>query len=70
MQSMNPSQLALGLHPDPQEAERLVQEKVRELFEHSRFLRRKYGRLESLMQDPIAQRCLRLCATQLLRLGK
>lgn len=49
--------------------EALVLAKALELFEQSRFLRHKYKRLEQLLADPVAGRCLRLCATQLVRLG-
>jgi hypothetical protein len=61
MQVNRQEALALPLAPE------LVQQKCSELYEHSRFLRRKYPRLEKLLEDPVAGRCLRLCATQLLR---
>lgn len=61
----NQVQIPLALPVD----ESMVLEKVADLFERSRFLRRKYGRLETLMADPVAGRCLRLCATQLVRSG-
>lgn len=69
MQAMESSQLVLALPVDAALFEVAVQEKAAELFERSRFLRRKYGQLGKLMADPVAGRCMRLSATQLLRLG-
>jgi hypothetical protein len=65
MQVMNQKQVPLALPVD----EAMVQGKALELFDRSRFLRGKYKRLEQLLADPVAGRCLRLCATQLVRLG-
>lgn len=69
MRSTDPSQLPLALPVDAKQHEAAVLEKAAELFERSRFLRRKYGRLETLLADPVAGRCLRLSATQLIRLA-
>lgn len=60
------AQLPLAL-PVPADA---VQEKCAELFARSRFLQQKYRNLELLLADPVAGRCMRLCATQLLRPGR
>lgn len=65
----NQKQMPLALPLDPVAHEAAVLEKAAELFERSRFLRRKYGRLARLLEDPVAGRCLRLCATQLVRLA-
>lgn len=45
--------------------EELVLAKARELYAKSPFLSRKYSSFSKLMADPVAGRCLRLCATQL-----
>lgn len=55
--------LALPVPPE------LVLEKAAELYERSGLLRRRYASLDLLLADPVAGRCLRLCATQLLRRG-
>jgi hypothetical protein len=55
---------------DPGLEEELVLSAARGLYERSRYLSSKYASFSRLMADPIAGRCLRLCATQCLRLGK
>ncbi len=54
---------------DPALEEELVQKKAREIYTQSRLLSAKYASFARLMEDPVAGRCLRLCATQLLRRG-
>lgn len=54
---------------DPDLEEELVQQKAREIYTRSRFLSGRYASFARLMEDPVAGRCLRLCATQCLRLG-
>lgn len=68
MRSMN-QQLPLALPVDPALHEAMVQKKARELYSRSRFLSGKYSSFARLMEDPIAGRCLRLCAARVLRLG-
>lgn len=46
--------------------EAAVLAKALELFIRSPTLRRRYGALEKALEDPVAGRCLRLSATQLL----
>ncbi len=54
---------------DPELEQALVLEKARVLYTRSRYLSGKYASFSRLMEDPIAERCLRLCARQLLRSG-
>lgn len=63
MQTRNQVQVPLALAVPTE----LVLVKAAELFGRSRLLRKKYASLERLLEDPVAGRCLRLCATQLLR---
>ena len=71
MQTLNrrQQQMALALPVDPVLYEELVAKKARELYSRSRFLSGKYASFQRLMEDPIAGRCMRLCAAQVLRLG-
>jgi hypothetical protein len=54
---------------DPDLEEELVQQKAKQIYSQSRFLSARYASFARLMEDPVAGRCLRLCATQCLRLG-
>lgn len=58
-----PVQVPLDLPVD----EAAVLAKALELFVRSPTLRRRYGCVEKALEDPVAGRCLRLSATQLLR---
>ena len=66
MRAMNHAQ---QLPLDPALEEELVQQKAKEIYTRSRFLSGRYASFARLMEDPIAGRCLRLCATQCLRVG-
>lgn len=55
---------------DPALEEELVLQKAQQIYRQPRFLSGRYASFERLMEDPVAGRCLRLCATQCLRLGK
>jgi hypothetical protein len=50
------------------EAER-VEQRARQMYERSRYLCARYASFSQLMDDPVAGRCLRLCALHSLRLG-
>ena len=67
--NQKPRQLPLGLPTDPALLEELVLAKARELYGRSRFLSGRYASFNKLMADPVAGRCMRLSASQLLRLG-
>ena len=54
---------------DPALEEELVLQKAKQIYRQSRFLSARYASFARLMEDPVAGRCLRLCATQCLRLG-
>ena len=60
---------ATQLPLDPDLEEELVLAKALELYRRNRYLSGKYASFSRLMADPIAERCLRLCARQVLRLG-
>jgi hypothetical protein len=65
-QFCQPRQLPL----DAAMEEELVLRQARVMFTSSKLLSGRYASFEKAMADPVQGRCLRLCATQLLRLGK
>ncbi len=69
-QTHSHNQLNLDLPLDPVLLEDLLLKKARDLYRRSRFLNNRYASFSRLMEDPIAGRCMRLSAKQLLHLGK
>lgn len=67
MQSSMRMQKQLPL--DPALEEELVLKKARELFGLSLYLSGRYASFQKLMADPLVGRCMRLSATQCLRMG-
>lgn len=63
MKTLHQRQVPLALPVD----EAAVLAKALELFVRSPTLRRRYGQVEKALEDPVAGKCLRLSATQLLR---
>lgn len=64
-------QQAIQLPLDAALQEELVLAKARDLYARSPFISRKYSSFAKAMADPVAGRCLRLCARQLvMRLGR
>lgn len=66
MPVMPQTQVPLPLPVD----EVLLLAKVAELFARSPTLRRRYGQVQKALEDPVAGRCLRLSARQLLLSGR
>ena len=60
---------AVQMPLDPALEEELILEKAKVLYQRSKLLSGKYASFNRLMADPVAGRCLRLCARQLLRSG-
>lgn len=70
MQMVRQVRSAVQLPLDPAMEEALVLKKARELYVSSRLLSSRYATFERAMEHPVQGKCLRLCATQLLRRGK
>ena len=61
-------QIPLALPADPRLQEELMLKKASELYRRSRLLNIRYPSFKHLMEHPIAGRCMRMSATNLLRL--
>lgn len=60
--------MAKQLPLDAELQEELVLAKARELYAMSAFLSSKYSSFARLMADPVAAKCMRLCAAQIVML--